>query len=285
MLQRNDEGLQAIIRWRKTKSKLFVGAITIFAVAAVLPLFLILAYVIIRGAGGLNWVFFTHLPAPTGIPGGMANAIVGSVEMTLVAAAISVPVGVGAGLFLSETRHVGWQSAIRFVCDVLAGTPSIVVGLLVYVLVVAPIGGFSGFAGSVALGILMTPIVARSSEQVFRLVPDALREAGLALGGTRVQVWLRIVLATARGGVATGVLLGISRALGETAPLLFTAFGNQFWSNGLTQPTAAVPLQVFAYALSPYDDWHQAAWTGALTLLGIALIINLLARWMSRTRA
>ncbi|GGJ04088.1 phosphate transport system permease protein PstA [Alicyclobacillus cellulosilyticus] len=272
------------LRWRKWKNRLFAGVIFGLALLAVLPLLLILAYVVFRGAPGVSLRFFTSLPAPTGIPGGMANAIVGSIVMVLMATAMSAPVGVTIGLFLAETHHARWQNMVRFVCDVLSGTPTIVIGLLVYAMVVAPSGGFSGFSGSVALAILMLPTIARSSEQVFRLVPVTLREAGHALGGTRTQVWLRILLPTARAGVITGLLLAVSRALGETAPLMFTAFGNQFWSNNVTQPTAALPLQVFTYALSPYDDWHQSAWTGALTLVAIALIINLFARWVSRTR-
>ncbi|QSO54916.1 phosphate ABC transporter permease PstA [Alicyclobacillus curvatus] len=270
------------MQWRKAKNRIFSTAIIALSLLAVLPLFLILGYVIYRGLPGLNLSFFTRLPAPTGIPGGMANAVVGSLEIVFVASLISLPVGIGAGLFLSEFRVPRVQSVIRFFSDVLSGVPSIVIGLLAYALVVAPMGGFSGLSGSIALAVLMIPTIARSSEQVLRLVPVSIREAALSLGARRTQVWLRAVLPTAMSGLITGFLLAVSRALGETAPLLFTAFGNQFWSNNLLKPTAALPLQVFVYAISPYQDWQQEAWTGALTLVLIALAINVLARLGTR---
>lgn len=271
------------LKWRKLKSRLFFVVLILMILLAMLPLFLVLGYVVSRGLPGLGIGFFTKLPTPTGIPGGMANAIVGTLEMVAVATAISLPVGVGTGLFLSEVG-TGWLTPpIRFAADVLSGMPSIVIGLLAYAIVVVPTGSFSGFAGSVALAILMIPTIARASEQILRLVPTTLREAAFALGATTVQVWMRVLLPASRAGVLTALLLAVSRALGETAPLMFTAFGNQFWSNGLTKPTASLPLQVFVYALSPYPDWQQAAWTGALTLVVIALLINLVARMGRRT--
>jgi len=272
------------VHWRKTKNRIFFGIIVILTVVCVLPLFMILGYVVYRALPGFSMGFFTRLPAPTGIPGGMANAIVGTLEIVAVASIISLPFGLGAGLFLSETRAVKIQSFIRFLTDVLSGTPSIVIGLLAYALIVAPMGNFSGFAGSIALAILMIPTIARTSEQVLRLVPVSLREAALALGATRVQVWMRVVIPTALSGILTGFLLAVSRALGETAPLLFTALGNQFWAKSFFAPMAALPLQVFVYAISPYKDWQQEAWAGALTLVLIALVLNVLARLIGRTK-
>lgn len=267
---------------RRIKNRVFTIIILCLAIIAILPLFLILGYTIYRGTPGFNLTFFTKLPAPTGIPGGMANAIIGSLEIVALASVISLPFGVGAALYLSEMRHARLQAIIRFFTDVLSGIPSIVVGLLAYALFVAPFGGFSGLSASLALAILMIPIISRTSEQVLRLVPISLREAGLALGASRTQVWMRVVLPTAWSGIITGFLLAVSRALGETAPLLFTAFGNQFWSTNLSKPMAALPLQVFVYAISPYTDWQNQAWAGALTLVLIALVINILTRAFTR---
>lgn len=277
-------GLNSNVKWRKTKNHIFFGIVICLTIICVLPLFMILGYVVYRALPGFNINFFTKLPTPTGIPGGMANAIVGTLEIVAVASVISLPLGLGVALFLSETRAARLQSIVRFITDVLSGTPSIVIGLLVYALIVAPMGNFSGFAGSIALAILMIPTIARTSEQVLRLVPDPLREGALALGATRVQVWMRIVIPTALSGILTGFLLAVSRALGETAPLLFTALGNQFWAKGFFSPMAALPLQVFVYAISPYKDWQQEAWAGALTLVLIALVINILARFLGRRK-
>lgn len=271
------------LRTRKIKNQLFTIVLILLALCAILPLFFILGYVIYRGAPGFNLNFFTKLPAPTGIPGGMANAVVGSLEVVGIASLISLPFGIGAGLFLSEFNYPRVSAVIRFFSDVLTGIPSIVVGLLAYALIVVPLGGFSALSGSIALAIMMIPTIARTSEQVLRLVPTGVREAAIALGARKTQVWLKAVLPTAVSGIITGFLLAVSRALGETAPLMFTAFGNSFWNHGLLKPIAALPLQVFVYAISPYPDWQQDAWTGALTLVLIALILNIVARLMTRS--
>ncbi len=269
---------------RKVKNGIFLTVTGTLLLIAILPLFLIVGYVIQQGLPDLNMQFFTLPTGPTGMPGGMGNAILGSLEIIAVAALISLPLGIGAGIYISEGR-VGWiKSASRFAADVLSGVPSIVVGLLAYALVVRPMGGFSGFSGSVALAILMIPIIARSTEQALRTVPASLREGALALGARRTQVWLKFVLPSASGAVITGFILAFSRALGETAPLLFTAFGNEFWSTNMMQPLAAVPLQIFVYALSPYSDWQKEAWTGALVLVLFALFTNLISRAAGRRR-
>ena len=253
-------------------------------IIAILPLFLVLGYVIYEGLPGLNIQFFTLPTAPTGIPGGMSNAIVGSLEIVGVASIISLPFGVGAGIFMSEMRMTSAQRIARFLTDVLSGVPSIVVGLLAYAIVVRPLGGFSGYSGSVALAILMIPVIARATDQSMQQVSISIREGGWAIGVRKAQVWLRIVLPTAIGGVVTGFLLAFSRVLGETAPLLFTAFGNQFWATNMTGPMAAVPLQIFVYALSPYSDWQQEAWTGSLVLVLIALLVTFLTRFLFRKK-
>ena len=263
----------------------FTGLTGLLLMLAVLPLFLVFGYVIYKGLPGLNLQFFTLPTTPTGIPGGMSNAIVGSLEIVGVASLISIPLGIGAGIFMSEMRAGWFKSFARFLTDVLSGVPSIVVGLLAYAIVVKPMGGFSGISGSVALAILMIPVIARATDQALQQVPVSIREGGWAVGARQAQVWLRIVLPTAIGGVVTGFLLAFSRVLGETAPLLFTAFGNQFWATNMMQPVAAVPLQIFEYALSPYSDWQQEAWTGSLVLVIIALIINLITRlWVAKKR-
>lgn len=269
---------------RKAKNGLFLSVAGLLLLIAVLPLFLIVGYVIQQGLPDLNTQFFTLPTGPTGMPGGMGNAILGSLEIIGFATLFSLPLGIGAGIYISEGR-IGWiKSVSRFAADVLSGVPSIVVGLLAYVLVVRPMGGFSGFSGSVALAILMIPIIARQTEQALRSVPSSIREGALALGARRTQVWLKFVLPSAAGAVITGFILAFSRALGETAPLLFTAFGNEFWSTNMMQPLAAIPLQIFVYALSPYSDWQKEAWTGALILVILALSMNLVSRVVGRRR-
>lgn len=270
---------------RRIANRVFVAVMAILLLMALIPLFLVLGYVIYKGLPGLSLQFFTLPTTPTGIPGGMGNAIIGSLEIVAVSSVISLPFGIGAGVFMSEIRHPRVQSVARFTTDVLSGIPSIVVGLLAYALVVRPMGSFSGFSGSIALAMLMIPVIARATDQSMQLVPHAIREGGWAIGAQKAQVWLRIVLPTAAGGVVTGFLLSFSRVLGETAPLLFTAFGNQFWSNNMMAPIAAVPLQVFVYAISPYADWQQEAWTGGLVLVLIALFVNVVSRaWLHRKR-
>lgn len=262
-------------------------AVTYVAAAmATVPLLLILAYLLQRGTATLGTEFFTSMPQPVGeAGGGMANAIVGTLMLVAVAVSIGLPVGVGAGLYLAEHRAGKLASVARFLTDVLNGLPSIVMGIFAWELLVRPFGHFSALAGGVALGAMMIPMVTRTTEEMVRLVPDSLREAALALGYPRWRTSLRIVLRTAMGGVVTGALVSIARVAGETAPLLFTAFGNQFWSTNLTEPIAALPLQIFTYAISPYEEWHAQAWSGALVLVGIVSVVSLVAKLATRNRS
>lgn len=253
--------------------------------AALLPLASILWLVISNGWRGLSLDFFTQLPKPMGESGGgVANAIVGSLFMVALAAAVGVPAGVGAGVYLAEQRDSRLADGIRFTAEVLSGVPSIVIGIVAYGLVVRPMGRFSGLAGAAALSVLMVPGLARSTEELVRLVPHTLREAALALGASRFQTSLFIVLRTALPGILTAILVALARALGETAPLLLTALNNQFWSLRPDQPMASLTVQIFNYAISPYDDWHDKAWTAALVLLLLVGGLSLAARALSRGR-
>jgi phosphate transport system permease protein len=245
----------------------------------VLPLLLIFGFLLYQGASALNLDFFTHLPKPVGeAGGGMANAIVGSLILVGLAACLGLPLGILGGVYLAESRDRRLPWVARFLADVLNGVPSIVIGIFAYGLLVLPFRRFSALAGGFALAVIMLPIVVRTSEELVRLVPTSLREAALALGIPEWKVLLRVVLPTARAGIITGVMVSIARVAGETAPLLFTAFGNRFWHQGLDEPIAALPLQIFAYAISPYDDWHRQAWAGALVLIGMVFIVSLAAR-------
>ena len=214
----------------------------------------------------------------------MANAIVGTLILSGSASALGLPIGIGAGLYLAERGGTKLANLVRFLADVLNGLPSIVMGIFAWQFLVRPIGHFSALAGGAAIGAMMIPLVTRTTEEMVRTVPQSLREAALALGYPRWRTSLQIVLRTALGGIVTGVLVAVARVAGETAPLLFTAFGNQFWSTQVTQPIAALPLQVFVYAISPYDEWHTQAWAGALVLIGLVLVISVLARFAVRTR-
>ncbi len=246
------------------------------AVLALTPLFSVLAYVISKGMPGLNLDFFTQIPKPVGESGGgMANALVGTCTLVAIASAIGVPWGVAAGVYLSEYGQSRIASLVRFGTDMLASVPSIVVGLFVYALLVVPMGGFSALAGGVALGILMIPTIARSTEEMLRLVPTHIREAGLALGLPRWKVILRIVLRGCVSSISTGVILAIARVAGETAPLLFTALNNRFWHQGLDQPIASLPVQIYSYAISPFSEWHTQAWAGALVLVLLVFVVNI----------
>ena len=245
----------------------------------VLPLLLIFAFLLWQGASAVNVDFFTHLPKPVGeVGGGMANAIVGTLILLTLAAMLGLPIGILGGLYLAESRDRRLPWVARFLADVLNGVPSIVVGIFAYTIIVLPMRRFSALAGGFALAVIMLPIVVRTSEELVRLVPASLREAGLALGIPEWKVLLRVVLRTARAGIITGVMVAIARVAGETAPLLFTAFGNRFWHQGLDQPIAALPLQIFAYAIAPYDDWHRQAWAGALVLIGLVFVVSFAAR-------
>jgi phosphate transport system permease protein len=255
------------------------------AALAIVPLIAILAYLLKQGAGALTLDFFTNSPRPVGEPGGgMANAIVGTLILIGIASAVGLPVGIGAGLYLAERGGTRLANLVRFLADVLNGLPSIVMGIFAWQFLVRPIGHFSALAGGAAIGAMMIPLVTRTTEEMVRTVPQSLREAALALGYPRWRTSLQIVLRTALGGIVTGVLVAVARVAGETAPLLFTAIGNQFWSTKLTQPIAALPLQVFVYANSPYDEWHAQAWAGALVLIALVLVISVLARGAVRSR-
>jgi phosphate transport system permease protein len=245
-------------------------------VLVLLPLGAIFAYLIYKGAGSINWAFLTQTPKPVGEPGGgMANAIVGSMVILAIASLMGVPLGIGAGIYLSEFGRNRYGDIVRFVSDVLNGVPSIVIGIVAYGLVVLRQGHFSALAGGVALAIMMVPTIARTTEQMLLLVPQAIREAAYGLGIPRWRTTLSITLRTATSGVITGVMLAFARVAGETAPLLFTAFGNQYWNWKSDQPTAALSLQIFTYAISPFDEWHRQAWAGALVL--IILIVGAVA--------
>jgi len=249
------------------------GVAFLTVVLVLLPLGAIFAYLIYKGAGSINWAFLTQTPKPVGEPGGgMANAIAGSVVILGIASFMGVPLGIGAGIYLSEFGRDRLGDIVRFVCDVLNGVPSIVIGIVAYGLVVLRQGHFSALAGGVALAIMMVPTIARTTEQMLLLVPQALSEASYGLGIPRWRTTLSITLRTATSGIITGVMLAFARVAGETAPLLFTAFGNQFWNWKSDQPTAALSLQIFAYAISPFDEWHKQAWAGALVL--IILIVS-----------
>jgi phosphate transport system permease protein len=251
----------------------------------VLPLLLIFGFLMYQGVVALNVGFFTQLPKPVGeVGGGMANAIVGTLILVGLAACLGLPLGILGGLYLAESRDRRLPWIARFLADVLNGVPSIVIGIFAYGVAVLPFRRFSALAGGFALAIIMLPIVIRTSEELVRLVPSSMREAALALGIPEWKVLLRIVLPTARAGIITGVMVAVARVAGETAPLLFTAFGNRFWHQGLDQPIAALPLQIFAYAISPYDDWHRQAWAGALVLVTGVFCVNVLVRIVTRVR-
>ena len=245
-------------------------------------LLFLLGYLAWQGVSSLSWSFFTQLPAPVGEPGGgMANAIVGSAKLLLTAAVVGIPVGFLGGVYLAEYGGpiAGW---VRYGADVLNGVPSIVIGITAYALVVRPAGHFSTLAGGVALGIMMVPVALRATEEFLRLVPDSLREAALALGAPRWVTIVRVVIPAATRGIATGLLLSLARVAGETAPLLFTALNNRFWSPGWNQPTASLPVMIFTYAIAPYEDWHRQAWAAGLVLLILVLGTNISARLLMR---
>ncbi len=269
-------------RKRKYTDYLFASLCAFSCALSVGVLVLLLGYVIYQGASAIHWDFFTKLPAPVGESGGgMSNAIIGTLILVSIASVIGIPIGVGAGLYLAEYGKGRYARLVRYLTDVLNGLPSIVMGLFAYTLIVIPMKSFSGLAGGVALSILMIPVIVRTTEEVVKLVPNTLREGALALGIPRWKVVLRIVVSTAKGGIITAVVLAIARILGETAPLLFTSFGNQFWQTSIFEPMAAMTLQIFTYAISPYEDWHALAWAGALVLVGMSLMISVIARFFT----
>jgi phosphate transport system permease protein len=270
---------------RRWKSRLITWLMGVSAVVVMAPLFLVLYYLVKEGASSLDWNFFTQIPKPTGeVGGGMANAIVGTMTLLAMAACVGVPIGVLGGIYLAEYGSVRANDGLRFAADVLNGVPSIVWGMVVYALMVVPLKTFSAYAGAVALGLMMIPLIMRTTEEVLILVPQSYREAALALGIARWKIITLIVVKAAMKGIITGILIALARVAGETAPLLFTALGNNFWNHNLNQPIAALPLQIFTYATSPYDDWHRQAWAGALVLLVLILGTNISVRFLSRGR-
>ena len=270
---------------RRVVNAIMVGVMCVAAVVATLPLIFILAHLVREGASSINLAFFTELPKPPGEEGGgMANAIVGTLVLILAASAIGLPIGIGAGMYLAENTGTLLANAVRFLSDVLNGLPSIVMGIFAWQFLVRPMGKFTALAGGIALGAMMIPLVTRTTEEMIRIVPVSLREAALALGYSRWRTSLVVVLRTALPGIVTGALVAVSRIAGETAPLLFTVLGNQFWSTSLSEPIAALPLQIFTFAISPYEQQHALAWAGALVLIGIVLVISLAARFATRSR-
>ncbi len=267
------------MRTRRIWNLVVIAACYLAAGLVVLPLVFIVGHLLGKGLSGLNLAFFTHLPKPVGeLGGGVANAIVGTLIIVGLAAAVAVPLGVAAGVYLAEYGRGRFATLVRYTTDVLSGVPSIVVGVAAYGLVVVPMGRFSALAGSVALGILMLPTIIRSTEEMVLLVPRSYREAALALGAPRWKTIQQVVLPAASSGIVTASMLAVARASGETAPLLFTALGNRFWSLKLDEPMATLPVFIFDYARAPYDDWNRQAWTGALVLVLLVTIVSGLLR-------
>lgn len=273
------------VRRRRVANTIMTAVLAGAALVATLPLIFILWHLVREGASALSLDFFTQMPKPVGeAGGGLANAIVGTLILIGIATAVGLPIGVGAGLYLAEYRRSPLATVVRFLSDVLNGLPSIVMGIFAWQFLVRPVGHFSALAGGVALAAMMIPMITRTTEEMVRIVPVALREAALALGYARWRTSVTVVLRTATAGIVTGALVAIARIAGETAPLLFTAFGNQFWSVRLNEPVAALPLQIFNYAVSPYDEWHALAWAGALVLILLVFLISLAARFATRAR-
>jgi phosphate transport system permease protein len=270
-------------RRRRIVSAVFSGLCGAAVLLALIPLAFILVYLLQKGIGALHWSFFFQNPKPVGeAGGGFANAIVGTLILIGLAALLAVPVGVASGIYASEYRGSRLAAAIRFSADVLNGVPSIVVGIFAYSVVVLPVRRFSALAGGFALGVMMIPIIARTTEELLRLVPDSLRDGALALGSTRAKAIFTVILPAALPGILTGILLALARIAGETAPLLFTAFGNRFLSTRLDQPIASLTVQIYTYAVSPYDDWHRQAWAGAFLLVMVVLALSIVARMATR---
>jgi phosphate transport system permease protein len=267
------------LRWRKFVSGFMLAMTGVCAFVAVSVLFLILGYLVYHGGTSINWNFFTKLPTPVGeTGGGMANAIVGSGKLLLLATLIGVPIGFFGAIYLAEFSGATTAFVVRYAADLLNGVPSIVIGIFAFILVVHPFKHFSTLAGGFALGLMMIPITLRSTEEFLRGVPNALREAAMALGASKWKTIASVIVPAAYRGILTAILLAFARVAGETAPLLFTALGNRFWSPGWTQPTAALPEMIYRYAISPYDDWNRQAWAAGLVLLVLILVINIVAR-------
>jgi len=270
---------------RRIASGVMTGLVAALSFTAVLALVLILADLIAKGASSIDWAFFTKSPVPAGeTGGGVANAIVGTGVIVGLAAFIGLPIGIGAGLYLAEYGSGRLGFLVRFLADVMNGTPSIVIGIFAWTWMVKPVGRFSALAGSAALAILMIPMIARTTEEMVRLVPHSLREAALALGYPRWRTSLRVVARTALGGIVTGCLVGVARVAGETAPLLFTALGNLNFTTNVAQPMQTLSLQIYVYGTGPFEEWHRIAWAAALVLMALVLTLSLVARWVTRQR-
>ncbi len=271
--------MNASLRWRKFVSGFMLTMTGVCAVVAVSVLFLILGYLVYHGGTSIGWNFFTKLPAPVGeAGGGMANAILGSAKLLLLASLFGVPIGFFGAIYLAEFSGGTIAFIVRYAADLLNGVPSIVIGIFAYTLVVLPFKHFSTLAGGFALGLMMIPITLRSTEEFLRAVPGPLREGAMALGASKSRTIATVIVPAAYRGILTAILLAFARVAGETAPLLFTAFGNRFWSPGWSQPTASLPVMIFTYAIAPYEDWHRQAWAAGLVLLGLILVINIVAR-------
>jgi phosphate transport system permease protein len=265
--------------WRKFVNYFMFSMTGLCALVTVGVLFFILGYLVWNGGSSLSWAFLTHLPTPVGESGGgMANAIVGSAKLLLLASAFGIPIGFLGGVYLAEFGGRSFPFVVRYTADLLNGVPSIVMGIFAYTIVVLPMKHFSTLAGGLALGVMMIPIAVRTTEEALRTVPLMLREGGLALGASKWKTIATVVVPAARKGIVTGIILVIARVAGETAPLLFTAFSNRFWSPGWNQPTASLPVMVYTYAISPYDDWHKQAWAAGLVLLTLVLVANVAAK-------
>lgn len=270
---------------RKTKNHAMTTLSVMSVAMAVVPLFFVFFYTLSQGLGALNFEFFVHMPKPVGESGGgMANAFAGTGILIGIGSVVGLPVGILAGIYLAEFGNNTFGSVVRFFADVMSGIPSIVVGVVAYILIVLPMGHFSALAGGVALGILMIPTVTRTTEEMVRLVPDSYREAALALGIQRWKTTLRVILPAAMKGITTGVLLAVARAAGETAPLLFTALGNRFWSTNVLQPIASLTVFVYDYAKAPFEDWNRQAWAAAFVLILLIFALNLVFRFVTRDR-
>jgi phosphate transport system permease protein len=267
------------VRWRKFVSGFMLTMTGVCALVAVSVLFLILGYLVYNGGTSINWNFFTKLPTPVGESGGgMANAIVGSAKLLALATLMGVPIGFFGAIYLAEFSGGTVAFIVRYAADLLNGVPSIVIGIFAYALVVLPFKHFSTLAGGFALGLMMIPITLRSTEEFLLAVPSALREAAMALGASKWKTIATVIVPAAYRGILTAILLAFARVAGETAPLLFTAFGNRYWSPGWNQPTSSLPVMIFTYAVAPYEDWHRQAWAAGLVLLGLILVINIVAR-------
>jgi phosphate transport system permease protein len=275
---------EQVDRIRRTTSALMTSLTALCTLLAVGALFIILSYIAIQGIGSLNLQFLVDSPRPVGEGGGIGNAIIGSLVLLLISSAFGLPIGIAVGIYLSEVGKGRLTSTVRFIVDTLTGIPSIVTGVFVYAILVLPMKHFSAFAGGVALALIMVPIVARTTEEMLKLVPHSLREGALALGAPQWRVTLGVVLPAAASGIATGAMLSIARVSGETAPLLFTAFGSRFFPTSLNEPIASLTVQIYYYALSPYDEWHAQAWAASLVLMTLILGINIIVRVLTRRK-